>query len=87
MSRLRIQLLIGTGLVAIASFAGASAASASVGGVGFGTGATALAAEHAADLALHGDYSGCGTPFLASDVQNPNGTWSAEVTAVCKGFN
>jgi len=87
MSRLRIQLLAGTSLVAIASFAGASAASASVEAKASGTGATALAAERAADLVLHGNYFGCGTLFLASDVQNADGTWSAEVTAVCKGFN
>jgi hypothetical protein len=87
MSRLRIQLLVATGLVATASFAGASAALASVGGEGYGTGTTALNAEHAADRALHGDYYGCNTPTLVYDTQNPDGTWSAEVAAVCEGYN
>jgi hypothetical protein len=101
MSRLRIQLLTATALAA-ASLAGGTAASASaaarphvqvqarpdtVGGEGFGTGATALAAEHAADAALHGDYFGCTQPVLVYDTQNPDGTWSAEVAAVCQGFN
>jgi O-glycosyl hydrolase len=99
MSRLRIQLLVATALVATASFAGGTAASAAaeqhvqaqvqarpgvVGGFGYGTGATALAAEHAADEALHGDYFGCSTPVLVYDTENPDGTWSAEVSAVCK---
>jgi hypothetical protein len=85
MSRLRIQLLAATALVAAVSFAGGTAALASIGGEGFGTGPTALAAEHAAWLDLHGNYSGCTPPFLAYDTQNPDGTWSAEVTAVCTG--
>ena len=87
MRRLRIQLLAATGLIATASFAGSSAAWASVGGEGYGTGATALAAQHAATRALNGDFSGCNQPTLVYDTQNPDGTWSAEVTAVCQGRN
>src|ERR1700735_4512750 len=99
MSRLRIQLLAATALIAAASFAGGTAASAAprphvqpqvqaragdFPGVGDGTGATALAAKQDAIKVLHGDYSGCDTPFLKYDTQNPDGTWSAEVTATCE---
>jgi len=104
MSRLRIQLLAATALIAAASFAGGTAASASAAarphvqpqvqaragdfpGVGDGTGATALAAKQDAIKVLHGDYSGCDTPFLKYDTQNPDGTWSAEVTATCEYAN
>jgi len=87
MSRLRIKLLAATALFAAVSLAGGTAALATIGGVGFGTGPTALTAEHAAWLDLHGNYSGCTSPFLVYDTQNPDGTWSAEVTAVCTGRN
>lgn len=87
MSRLRIQLLAGTGLVAIASFAGASAAWANFQGEDTGTGPTAQAAQHAATLALHGDFSGCTNIGLVYDTQNPDGTWTAEVAGTCTGYN
>lgn len=100
MSRFRIQLLAATALAATAALAGGTAASASaaarphaqaqarprtVAGFGYGTGPTALAAKQAADTAMRDDYFGCGVPILLYDTQNADGTWSAEVTANCKG--
>jgi hypothetical protein len=87
MSRLRIQLLAGAGLVAIASFATASAASASVTGIEYGTGPTAAAAKMAATAMLHNDYIMCTLPVVVVyDTQNPDGTWSAEIAANCKYY-
>jgi hypothetical protein len=87
MSRLRIKLLAATTLVAAATFAGGSAAWADVGATEWGTGPTAAAAESAAIHFLHDDYNGCGQIALLSDTQNSDGTWTAEISAVCRGFN
>lgn len=59
----------------------------SVGAIDWGDGPTALAAQHAATRALHGDYFGCGEVYLVSDTENGDGTWTAEVSSVCQGFN
>jgi hypothetical protein len=102
MSRLRIQLLAATALAATAALAGGTAASASaaarpqaqtqarprwIAAYDYGTGPTAQAAQHAATVALHGDYFGCNTPTLVYDDQLPDGTWTAEVAAACEGYN
>ena len=85
MGRLRIQLLAGAGLIAIASFATVSAASASITGIEYGTGPTAASAVTAATSMLHNDYIGCTLPVVvAYDIQNPDGTWSAKIAANCK---
>jgi hypothetical protein len=52
----------------------------------FGTGADAASAASAARLALISDYLVAGTIFLDYDVQNANGTWSAEVTSNCSAI-
>jgi len=70
----RVTTLTATALIAAASFTGATAALGS-------------AAEGAAKRALHGDYSGCTTPVLVSDVSIGGGQWEAEVAAVCTGYN
>ena len=59
----------------------------SVGALDWGDGPTALAAQHTATQALHGDYYGCGTVYLVSDTSNGDGTWTAEVSSVCQGYN
>ena len=45
------------------------------------------AAQRAATQALYGDYFGCIDITLVYDTQNPDGTWSAEVSAIREGFN
>jgi|ERR1700722_7004820 len=104
MSRLRVQLLAATALIAAASFTGGATAVASpaarphfpahviarprsVGAFDWGQGPTAAAAQRAATKALHGDYFGCGEVYLVSDTDNGDGTWTAEVSSVCEGFN
>jgi hypothetical protein len=104
MSRLRIQLLAATALIAAALFTGGAAAMAStaarphvpahvlagprsIGATDWGDGATAAAAQQAATQALHGDYFGCEEVYLVSDTDNGDGTWTAEVSSVCRGYN
>jgi hypothetical protein len=86
MSRSRIAALAAA-LAAAAVLTGGTAAQASITGRGDGYGATPAAAEHAAVIDLHGNYSGCGPWVLDFDNQLPNGTWWAEVSAGCTRVN
>lgn len=102
MSRLRIQLMAAAALAAAALAGGTAAPAWAAArphvtaqiqarpdafaAEDYGTGPTAAAAEHAAIVALHGDYSGCNTPVLVYDTL-VNGTWFAEVAAACTGDN
>jgi ABC-type sugar transport system substrate-binding protein len=92
MSRLRITALAAA-LIAAASLTGATAVPAAaaawphaqilkITGHGFGTGATSEAAESAAVVDLHGNYSGCGPYTLIYDNKQAN-VWHAEVEASC----
>jgi hypothetical protein len=56
-----------------------------VGAIDAADGATAVAAQRHATQQLHDDFFGCGPVSLLSDTQLPDGTWYAEVSAVCQG--
>lgn len=58
-----------------------------VGAIDAGEGPTAAAAQRNATQQLHDDFFGCGPVSLVSDTQQPDGTWFAEVSAVCQGSN
>jgi|HubBroStandDraft_1064217.scaffolds.fasta_scaffold07267_7 hypothetical protein len=58
---------------------------ANVGAIDSGEGATAKAAQRNATQQLLQDFYGCGPVSLVSDAQQPDGTWLAEVSAVCQG--
>jgi hypothetical protein len=51
-----------------------------------GNGPTAIAAQDAAINNMEGDYVVASSISLVSDVQNANGTWTAEVIATCTAF-
>ncbi len=56
-----------------------------VGAIDAGEGTTAALAQRHATQQLHDDFFGCGPVSLVSDTQLPDGTWFAEVSAVCQG--
>jgi hypothetical protein len=92
--------VVAAAVVAAASLVGATAAPAfaaaqphvlvrpdSITGHGLGDGATSQAAESAAVLDLHENYSGCGPWGLVYDTLEAGGYWAAEVVATCGSEN
>lgn len=88
MSILRRAAIAAAAMAGAATLATALAmpAMASVNGHGFGVGPTADDARFAAVDSLNSDYFGCKNIILISDVQQADGSWSAEVGAPCQGF-